>query len=229
MVIAYFKLFLFVSCSFHSPRGKSVFCCLPKDFWIARCCQTHNYFNLWYNLTETNLSPDHAVSVKTQFLSPIYPNWLTHTHTYTHVYLLDVPLSLGRDDVVSSVLCCLHTDAADTVVVSMTEELQTSQVNGTQRQIGGRVTGTPQRVPVITLKQSCCQLCCYHHYYSNTTVIQPCTFSTWQLLCLHLWLHEYSVQWLYLRFLMWKQLPVAAGNKPDESGKTSPKQESYEH
>jgi len=62
--------------------------------------------------------------------------------------LLDVPLSLGRDDVVSSVLSCLHTDAADEGVISTTEELETSRVDGAQRQIGGGVTGTAQTLPV---------------------------------------------------------------------------------
>ena len=76
---------------------------------------------------------------------------MANSHTLTH--LLDVPLSLGRDDVVSPVLRCLHADGADAGVVCATEELQTSQVDGTQRQDGGGVTGTAQSVPVVTLKQ----------------------------------------------------------------------------
>lgn len=53
----------------------------------------------------------------------------------------------------SSVLCFLQTDAADAGVVSATEELQPSQVDGTQRQTKGSVTGrTTHSVPAVTVK-----------------------------------------------------------------------------
>lgn len=62
-----------------------------------------------------------------------------------------MPLSFGGDGVVSSVISCLHTDAADAGVIRATKELQSSQVDGTQRHIG-RDTGATQSVPVVTLK-----------------------------------------------------------------------------
>lgn len=58
-----------------------------------------------------------------------------------------MPLSLGRDDVVSSVLCCLRTQAADAGVVGATEELQAVQVDGAQWQAGAGDAGATQSVP----------------------------------------------------------------------------------
>lgn len=65
---------------------------------------------------------------------------------YTH--LLDLPLSLGRDDVVSAVLCSLHASTTNAAVVSTTKELQASLVDGTKRQTGGRRVWATQSVPV---------------------------------------------------------------------------------
>lgn len=62
-------------------------------------------------------------------------------------HLLDLPLPLGGGDVVSPVICFLHTCAADADVVRATEELQASLVDGTQRQRRGRAAGTAQSVP----------------------------------------------------------------------------------
>lgn len=69
-----------------------------------------------------------------------------------NTHLLDVPLSLGRDDVVSSVLRRFHTAAADAGVVGATEELQTSQVDGTQRQVERSLTWATQSVPAAPRK-----------------------------------------------------------------------------
>lgn len=65
---------------------------------------------------------------------------------YTH--LLDLPLSLGRNDVVSTVLCCLHASTTNAAVVSTTKELQASLVDGTKRQTGGRHVWATHSVPV---------------------------------------------------------------------------------
>lgn len=119
-----------------------------------------------------------TVSQNITVLHSYYINVLHGIHTLVHAtvfcetgiplkpYLLYVPLSLSRGDIVSSVLCCLRTDAADAGVISLTEELQTSQVDGTQRQTGGRVPATIQRVPVIAIIQHsfCCQFCHLHRY-----------------------------------------------------------------
>lgn len=70
----------------------------------------------------------------------------------TQLYLPDLPFPLGRDDVVSLVLCCIYADATQAGVVGATEELQTSQVKGAQRQIGGTFTWASQSIPVGTLE-----------------------------------------------------------------------------
>lgn len=51
-----------------------------------------------------------------------------------NTHFFDLPLPLGGGDVVSTVICFVHTRAADADVVSATEELQVSLVDGTQRQ-----------------------------------------------------------------------------------------------
>lgn len=58
-----------------------------------------------------------------------------------------MPLSLGWGDVVSPVVLCFSTRAADAGVISATEQLENSQVGGAERGIGGGVRGTAQGVP----------------------------------------------------------------------------------
>lgn len=64
-----------------------------------------------------------------------------------NTHFFDLPLPLGGGDAVSAVVRFLHAHAADADVVSATEELQASLVDGAQRQRKGRGARPAQSVP----------------------------------------------------------------------------------